>query len=325
MKKAILTISVLALMFSACDKEKINIVKNVNSPIQLQVIVNKPSIKIGDLIRYTITVDAQTNIQYQMPEFAQNLGKFAIRDWERSEPIKLENGRVEQKQIYVLETYLTGTYEIPPVKLTYIYNGKTNIISSTPICVEVTSVAEEGDLFSGIRNIKNPVGIFDVAKESIWFLPTIILIFIILIASIIYFIKRRKNKEEVPVPKLPAHKIAYAALKELYNQKLVDAGLIKEYYFEISNILRHYIENRFALRAPERTTEEFLHELNSSSSLTEAHQDLLKKFLEECDMVKFANFAADEKDAKRVHDVTVEFIEETKLTTETQRHGEKNK
>ncbi len=324
MKKIIVTIYVLALvsLFSACEKEKKKIYKNVKSPIYLQVNVNKPSINIGDLIRYTITVDTETNVQYQMPEFAQNLGKFAIRDWERSEPVKTENGRVEQKQIYVLETYLTGTYEIPPVKLIYFYKGKTNLISSTPICVEVTSVAEEGDLFSGIRDIKNPVGIFDVVKESIWFWPKILLIFIILIASIIYFIKKRRNKEEAPIPKLPAHEIAYAALKELYNKKLIEAGLIKEYYFEISNVLRHYIEDRFALRAPERTTEEFLHELNSSSSLTEAHHDLLKKFLEECDMVKFANFAADEEDAKRVHDVTVEFIEETKLTTETQRHGE---
>ncbi len=314
MKKIIVTIFVLVLVliFSACEKKKKNFSRNVKSPIQLQVNVNKPSINIGDLIRYTITVDAQTNVQYQMPEFAQNLGKFAIRDWERSDPVKIENGRVEQKQIYILETYLTGTYEIPPVKLIYVYKGKTNLISSTPICVEVTSVAEEGDLFSGIRDIKNPVEIIDVVKESIWFWPKIILIFIILIALIIYLIKKQKNKEEVLIPKLPAHEIAYAALKELYNKKLVEAGLIKEYYFEISNILRHYIEDRFALRAPERTTEEFLHELNSSNSLTTEHQELLKKFLEECDMVKFANFAADEKDAKKVHDVTVEFIEETK-------------
>jgi len=311
-KRGILTISVLCLIFSACEKEKKDCSKEVKSPIYLQVNVNEPSINIGDLIRYTITVDAQTNVQYQMPEFAQNLGKFAIRDWERSEPVKTDGGRIEQKQIYVLETYLTGTYEIPPVKLFYIYDGKTNLISSTPICVEVTSVAEEGDLFSGIRDIKEPVGIFDVVKESIWFWPTVILIGVILIALIIYLIIKRINREEAPAPKLPAHEIAYAALKELYRKKLVDSGLIKEYYFEISNILRHYIENRFGLRAPERTTEEFLHELNSSNSLAKAHQDLLKKFLEECDMVKFANFAADAEDAQRVHDVTVEFIEETK-------------
>ena len=197
------------------------------------------------------------------------------------------------------------------VKLIYVYNGKTNLISSTPICVEVTSVADEGDLFSGIRDIKNPVEIIDVAKKSIWFWPKIFLILIILIALIIYFIKKRRKQKEAPIQKLPAHEIAYDALEKLYNKKLVEAGLIKEYYFEISNILRHYIEDRFALRAPERTTEEFLHELNYSNSLTTEHQELLKKFLEECDMVKFANFAADEKDAKKVHDVTVEFIEET--------------
>jgi len=320
MKKIIVTTSILIIgfLFFACEKEKKTCSKKINSPITLQVNVNKPSIKIGDLIRYTITIDAKTNVWYQMPEFAQNLGKFAIRDWEKSDPIKLENGRVEQKQIYVLETYLTGTYEIPPVKVHYGYHESTNLISSTPICVEVTSVAEEGDLFSGIRDIKSPVGIIEIIKENVWFLPGIILIFLILIALIIYIVKRQKNKEEVSKPKLPAHEIAYAALKDLYNKNLVDNGFIKEYYFEVSDILRHYIEDRFALRAPERTTEEFLHELHLTNSLTAIHQELLKNFLEECDMVKFANFSADQSDAQRVHDVTVEFIEETKLTTETQ-------
>jgi len=308
----IISLSILVLFLSACESKKKEIPKQVKSPMSLQVNVNKPSINIGDLIRYTITVDAQTNVQCQMPEFAQNLGKFAIRDWERSEPTLTDDGRVEQKQIYVLETYLTGIYEIPPVKLFYIYEGKTNLISSTPICVEVTSVAEEGDLFSGIRDIKVPVEIFDVVKDNPWILPAVIFACLALIALVILIIKKYFKREKAPAPKLPAHVIAYTALRELYNKKLIEAGQIKEYYYEISNILRHYIEDRFGLRAPERTTEEFLYELNAGNSLVKSHQDLLKKFLEECDMVKFANFAADEKDAQRVHDVTVEFIEETK-------------
>ena len=61
-----------------------------------------------------------------------------------------------------------------------------------------------------------------------------------------------------PPPPVPAHIIAYAALRELFAQNLVARGLIKPYYFALSTILRRYIENRFGLQAPEQTTEEFL-------------------------------------------------------------------
>jgi hypothetical protein len=59
----------------------------------------------------------------------------------------------------------------------------------------------------------------------------------------------------------PAHEIAYARLRALVKDDLIKAGKVKEVYERVSNILRHYIEHRFDLRAPERTTEEFLIEL----------------------------------------------------------------
>ena len=58
-----------------------------------------------------------------------------------------------------------------------------------------------------------------------------------------------------------AHEMAYARLRALVAEKLVEQGRIKEFYERISGILRHYIEDRFDLHAPERTTEEFLAEL----------------------------------------------------------------
>jgi len=304
--------SAVLLALTACERGRQSEPAAPLPPMRVQVSVNKPGIKIGDLIRYTLDVDAQTGVWFRMPEFAQNLGGFAIRDWDRSQPELGKDGRIRQSQTYDLETYLTGTYEIPPAHVTYILGGETNIISSTPICVEVTTVAEDGDLFSGIRDIKGPVAVTEVEKDTVKYWLAGIVGLAAMLVAIVLLVRHFRGREKAAAPPVPAHVIAYAALRALAERKLVEHGMIKEYYYELSNVLRHYIENRFGLRAPERTTEEFLMELRTSKAFSNEYRGLLKKFLRESDMVKFANYGATPEDARRAHDVAVNFIEETK-------------
>jgi hypothetical protein len=56
----------------------------------------------------------------------------------------------------------------------------------------------------------------------------------------------------------------------------------------VTLILRRYVERRFGLRAPERTTEEFLGELRETSVLDDGLKKLLRAFLQHADLVKFA-------------------------------------
>jgi hypothetical protein len=111
---------------------------------------------------------------------------------------------------------------------------------------------------------------------------------------------------------IPAHEVAYQRLRELVAQDLVAQGMIKEFYERISNILRHYIEDRFDLRAPERTTEEFLFELGSSSALEGADKERLREFMTHCDLVKFAKFQPEAAQIQRTFDLVKEFIEKTR-------------
>ena len=107
-----------------------------------------------------------------------------------------------------------------------------------------------------------------------------------------YLLKKRARKRinPSPAPPRPAHDIAYEALDALKAKNLPRSGKIKEYYSELSDIVRRYLENRFDFRAPEMTTEEFLYSLRGSSELTGAHKNLLKQFLSHCDLVKFAKY-----------------------------------
>jgi len=92
---------------------------------------------------------------------------------------------------------------------------------------------------------------------------------------------------------------------------LIAKGLVKEYYYRITNILRHYIEDRFGFLAPERTTEEFLTEMAHTNQLDATHKILIQEFLERCDMVKYAKYGPSNLEIKETYDAAKRFIDET--------------
>ena len=105
-----------------------------------------------------------------------------------------------------------------------------------------------------IRDIKPPVAILNGWEWVLWALAAMLLFS--LVTAIVLFCLLRKKPRSVP-PVLPAHVRA--------KQKLAEAlALItqpKPFVIAVSDTARTYLEERFKFRAPERTTEEFLHEL----------------------------------------------------------------
>lgn len=89
-----------------------------------------------------------------------------------------------------------------------------------------------------------------------------------------------------PPPLSPWAK-ALARLEELQPTGEEEPEAARAHVDAISDVLRVYIEDRFGIQAPERTTEEFLSEAYRVHELTQ-NRDMLKTFLERCDRVKFA-------------------------------------
>ena len=100
----------------------------------------------------------------------------------------------------------------------------------------------------------------------------------------------------------------------LLSEDLIGRGKIEEYVDRLSAIIRTYIEARFGLRAPERTTEEFLEEVRRSPSLGKEHKKLLADFLEQADLVKFARAQPGTKALAGFLESAKKFLEETKLS-----------
>jgi hypothetical protein len=84
------------------------------------------------------------------------------------------------------------------------------------------------------------------------------------------------------------------------------------FFVELSDIVRHYLEDRFELRSPELTTEEFLEQMSDSPDLTLEHQRLLRGFLRRADLVKFAQHVPSKEDIQDSVGAAERFLDETR-------------
>jgi hypothetical protein len=125
--------------------------------------------------------------------------------------------------------------------------------------------------------------------------------------------KKAKTQALKPLlPPEPPYEIAFDALNALKAEDLPGRGKIKEYYIRLSDIIRHYIEERFTIRAPEMTTDEFLFNLKDQPVLSGPHKNLLKEFLREADMVKFARYGPSSTEIDNSFSAAWRFVEETR-------------
>lgn len=155
-----------------------------------------------------------------------------------------------------------------------------------------------------IRDIKPPVAILNGWEWVLWALAAMLLFS--LVTAIVLFCLLRKKPRPVP-PVLPAHVRA--------KQKLAEAlALItqpKPFVIAVSGTARTYLEERFKFRAPERTTEEFLHELQGTDLLLPDQKESVGQFLESCDLVKFAKYEPGENELRGLHSSALRLVEET--------------
>ena len=112
-------------------------------------------------------------------------------------------------------------------------------------------------------------------------------------------------------PASPAHQIALEAIAALRAKNWIAQRHIEPFYIELSAIVRRYLEGRYGLRAPERTTEEFIRDALTARHLTPPHRQLVADFLAQSDLVKFARHQPAEPDMHNALDAATRLVRET--------------
>lgn len=162
-----------------------------------------------------------------------------------------------------------------------------------------------------IRDVKPPV---DLPSS---FTAMLFILLIIFSAGLGYFFYRRYQRRKISmVSNAPAQtpwERAHARLDALLKSDLIARGQWEEYYLTLSDIIRRYFEERFDIRAPEMTSEEFLMSLRNFGGLPVESKILLEEFLVVCDMVKFAKHAPDAAAGEKNAALARRLIDETKI------------
>ena len=161
-------------------------------------------------------------------------------------------------------------------------------------------------LTNDIRAIKPPVEIPNSWAWLWWILAAAAILAIIGWAFVWW--RQRQVAASILPPTLPhvrAKQKLQAALALLSDPRL--------FCIEVSGILRVYLEEQFNFRAPERTTDEFLVELQATSLLTIDQKQSLAEFLQDCDLVKFARFEPTETALRGLLESALRLVDETQF------------
>jgi hypothetical protein len=145
----------------------------------------------------------------------------------------------------------------------------------------------------------------------------------LVVGGAFFLLKRRRTANNLhPFPIPPAHELACRQLQEILDERLIEDGKFKLFFAKISDVLRSYIENRFDILAPRRTTEEFLLEISRDAPFSAEHKALLREFLQNCDLVKFAEHTPAQEDITKAFDSCKAFIHATRVDTDARGRGD---
>jgi hypothetical protein len=269
------------------------------SLISVESHVDRATITIGDRILYTLTVETDSAVTLEPLGLGSNLGAFEVKDYKIHDPEKAKNGKIINKSEYVITTFTTGEYVIPPITIDYTDpNGDKKQIQSEPLFILVKSVGATESDKEDIRGLKPPIEI----KGGYW--GYFLILPILLLVAAFGFLYYRQRAKAVALPnipeelKRPAWEVALLGLEGLQGSDLLKRKEIKKYYIILSDIIRKYLERRYQVTALDRTTQEVKAELKKAKVEAEVI-DLASGFLYSCDLVKFAIYVPSEEEIEK--------------------------
>jgi hypothetical protein len=276
---------IAAILLAACSQDY------TGTSVQMTVELDTTYTTIGSPISYLITV--------QLPQ--DKIVKFP--EWELEDPLEIRSSEFSTSGLenigrYEIVFWDTGKVVIPGIAIT-ILNMDSSFaydVTADTMFMEVVSITEQDPSFKqsggGIMPIKDPV---PVRIPLPW--QTIILSILLLsILIAIGLIWKKRLKADVSYEERPEYLkepdiIALEKLDNLDQSGLLEKGDIKEFYAQLSLVLREYTENSLYIRTLEMTTEE-IRQNRRAFPYTDDQIASYFKILSGADMAKYAKHIA---------------------------------
>ena len=243
--------------------------------------IDTTNIRIGEQFQLKISVDETQNVI---------IPKIQLKGLEVIDSTRIDTIKNSLIRRYILTGFDSGAFYIPQQQI-FVKNQAfltdSLLINIATIAIDTTKLKK-----FPIKSIKKEPYTFDDFRIYIY----LILAILAIIGFWIYWfvIKKRKETEDAPTYRtLPPFEEAILRLNELDEKLLWQNNKIKEYYSELTEIVRGYIERELKVPALENTTDEVLAMIKDFKNLDsiETSKETIKKLkdlLREADLVKFA-------------------------------------
>lgn len=270
--------------------------------------IDTTSIKIGEQIRFTVTVEADTMAQVIFPE-GQTFSPLETVEAFETDTTK-KNDRFTLQKTYALTQFDSGSYKLPAQRIEI--NGKGYFTDSLRIEVATVPVDTVAQKMYDIKELM----VVEKSNARFWKILIIVLLILVVLGGLVYwFIFRKKPLTEAEKEALlPPYDRALLELKRLENSKYLIQDEYKQYYSELTNIVRSYLEEDVHVTALESTTDELITKLEMLRDAGELKIDNdtlghFKKILQTADLVKFARSkpptSVAEQDRKSIEQIVI--------------------
>jgi hypothetical protein len=271
------------------------------SQIKVQNFVDKKEVYLGDVVNYHIIIEHPKNIElskfeiYNVIKDTTGAENFVLYSTKINKTKKLFSNKIIQEFVFKLIPVQLETLKINEINIGYI-NLQTNenkiiIVPSIELSVKPYPKPKKKVFDGEIIDIKGQIWI----RNYFW-----LILFILLILSVLtwvfyqYRLKPQMQTQNANVgQQVDIKEVALKKLDDLWQKNYLSLGLIKEFYFELTEIVRWYIEKKFEVNALELTTEELFNVLKKK--VDKKYNLELKSFLDNADLAKFAKYRPDEK------------------------------
>lgn len=244
-------------------------------------------IMVGDQARLFIQVQHDPSVsRLEWATIPDTFNSLEVVERGKIDTVKQGN-IVSYRQRLIITGFDSGMFKVPSFSFAIIPNSGTPYTAATDsfnLLVQTVAV----DTTKGFKGIKNIVYVRASWMDYIWYIVGGAVLLVAAIILTIYFV--RKKKVPKPVPEGPVETLQEKALRELSAleaKQLWQKRQVKEYYVELTDIVRAYIEQRFKTQAMELTTDELLSKVQTTKEMM-PHYDSLSMILQTADLAKFA-------------------------------------
>ncbi|WP_299799025.1 hypothetical protein [uncultured Maribacter sp.] len=272
--------------------------------------VDTTFIKIGEQVQWTVTVDIDSTDFVIFPE-GQTFSPLETVEAFATDTTRKKD-RLTLQKIYALTQFDSGAYKLPSQRIDI--NGTGYMTDSTLINVATIPVDTLNQKMYDIKPLIN----VEKSNLAFWkYLLIGLLILLILGALLYWFVFRKKPlTEEEKVALLPPYDRALLELKRLENSKYLIQDEYKEYYSELTTIVRSYLEEDANVTALESTTGQLIEklELLKDAGELELDDETIKQFsqiLQTADLVKFAKNKPSTSVAEQDRKLVQQIVEKT--------------